>query len=567
MSYTPHNPQVYFAAFSGAMAGFSTSLTDTNYTAQAEWSDAFAQEVDTVFGAFAYTQLQLATIQEASFQAWSTRSPLPTPDNTNPVAYESPATAVVDMALAVAAQAPSTTPTTPASWAIAQWYLDPANATGNASDANAGTLSSAPLKTVAGLVAKWGTDAPTLRQTTTLTFLSSHTDNSDPMRLNPYLTCPNNGSGTGSSLVITGTNPVAHSGTLGAVTAKNRATGQLWQVDIGVDPTPYIGTVLFHDITRGAICFIRGVVDGHPTVAQLTQPLSPQVEQTIGHGSLSFVDTLAEGDSYELLTLQKINISSLVGSVDTQDPAGFPGNRQIFVQNCLVFDPTPTPAQEGSSIDVGYCTSFTQCVVRRLVNAATSIQADTYFAWYGNVWLQAGTDGPAHSYFIGGEIDEGFLPGILMLPNFLDGDVILSGNAFGGFLISSSSQCFGKVYIENCTLKAGGGWDIDYMVASDSNPQSIIWGPGNLDFSGVAGQTYLHNPGATYASTFLLTGTLTIGGATTASAYDGAGTWHGGIAFTAAKLDTTVAGGGFGGTAINPFCGAVITNSIWPPDT
>jgi hypothetical protein len=105
MSYDPNNTSVWVAASSGAMAGMSASLTQVSYAVQATWADAWAQEVDTLFGAGTPTQLELDAIQVASEAVWSGRSPLPASQSTDPVDYEGPASAVVSMATALNAQA------------------------------------------------------------------------------------------------------------------------------------------------------------------------------------------------------------------------------------------------------------------------------------------------------------------------------------------------------------------------------------------------------------------------------------------------------------------------------
>jgi len=74
----------------------------------------------------------------------------------------------------------------PTSWTQPAWFIDPSGANGG-SDANAGTSLGAPLKTWARLVALWGTNSPTLAQSTTITFMSSHVDNTDPVTFRPYV--------------------------------------------------------------------------------------------------------------------------------------------------------------------------------------------------------------------------------------------------------------------------------------------------------------------------------------------------------------------------------------------
>jgi hypothetical protein len=554
MSYTPNNPQVYYAAFAGAMAGFSTSITDTDYASQSQWANAFAQEVDAIFGGQSYTQLQLSTIQEASFQVWSGRSPLPSPENVTPSAYSQPATAVVDMALAANSESQAASGLSPASWAVSQWYIDPQNSTGMASDANAGTTQAAPLKTWAGLVAKWGTNAPTLRQTTTVTFLSSHTDDSDPVLCNPLLT-------NGASLVFTGTSTVLHSGTLSGVVAKNRATPQLWQVNLGVDPTPYVGVALFHDKTTGAYCFIRRVVSGD--LCELTQPLSlgGTAGGGFGVGAVNYLDTIADGDEYEILSLQQINFNSLLCTVGVFN-ASF--NNGIWLENCVGFDPGGFAS--ASNLDIGYTLQAAQVIFQRTLSTPNGDNTVSFDKYFENCWFAGGVLGVSQLHMVGGQIDSFGNFGIWGTASHLDGDCILGSSLEGGHMRGAFYQ-IGRCYVDTgITLLVVGGYDTTTFSPAPSGATCILWGPGSVDFA--LGATYCHNPADTYTNSFLLKGSLALGGATTCSAYSqAAGTWYGGIALSAANLDATPVGAGkFGGTAINPLTGSVLTNSLYPSD-
>ena len=76
----------------------------------------------------------------------------------------------------------------PASWSQATWFIDPQNVSGNASDSNSGIDAAHPvLSYTRGIVPKWGTNAPTLRQNTTFTWLSDQLDDSDPVIMLPAM--------------------------------------------------------------------------------------------------------------------------------------------------------------------------------------------------------------------------------------------------------------------------------------------------------------------------------------------------------------------------------------------
>lgn len=74
------------------------------------------------------------------------------------------------------------------SWSQTQWYIDPANVTGNASDANKGDDPTKPLLTWGQVINYYGTQRPVLQVPVTWTFLSPQPDQSDPIIFHPYCT-------------------------------------------------------------------------------------------------------------------------------------------------------------------------------------------------------------------------------------------------------------------------------------------------------------------------------------------------------------------------------------------
>jgi len=83
MNYNPNNSAVYLAAIAGSLAGIAASgqyLSDANeadYMYPAEQADAFAQAVDTAWGAHTSSNVEILAIQLASQAVWQNgRSPL-----------------------------------------------------------------------------------------------------------------------------------------------------------------------------------------------------------------------------------------------------------------------------------------------------------------------------------------------------------------------------------------------------------------------------------------------------------------------------------------------------------
>src|SRR5580692_6531297 len=110
----------------------------------------------------------------------------------------------------------SSSPLVPASL-VGNIYIDPQNSTGNASPAGPGTITSPFLK-YQNIAEVWGTTSPLLNTSTTLNFLSSHTDNTDPVVWTPI--CNNQALAT-----IKAPNAPATAAVFTLNTAKNRAAG------------------------------------------------------------------------------------------------------------------------------------------------------------------------------------------------------------------------------------------------------------------------------------------------------------------------------------------------------
>ncbi|MHB8331504.1 MAG: hypothetical protein ACYDEA_04845, partial [Candidatus Dormibacteria bacterium] len=101
-------------------------------------------------------------------------------------------------------------PIIPPSWLIADWYVDPANLSGVASDSNSGTAATGtpgsgigPLLTISELVdQRWGTRSPILAQTTTLHLLSTETLGQESVVLEPIMVGGHNFIVLGSLLAV-----------------------------------------------------------------------------------------------------------------------------------------------------------------------------------------------------------------------------------------------------------------------------------------------------------------------------------------------------------------------------
>ena len=101
------------------------------------------------------------------------------------------------------------------------WFVDPSNVTGNASNSNTGLTAGDPLLTFGEIVERWGTNAPPLAQDTTITFLSSQPDLTDPINIFPQLL------GGGASLFFKGVLTQVATDRVTTYTPRNRVAGTL----------------------------------------------------------------------------------------------------------------------------------------------------------------------------------------------------------------------------------------------------------------------------------------------------------------------------------------------------
>lgn len=101
--YTPQNPQVYTAAFSGALSGILVSgrvptNPDSNaYTLTMNVIGAYAQQFDTLWGITAIKQLELETVASASEALFQERAPVPNTSTMNPLTWAPECQAIIAM--------------------------------------------------------------------------------------------------------------------------------------------------------------------------------------------------------------------------------------------------------------------------------------------------------------------------------------------------------------------------------------------------------------------------------------------------------------------------------------
>lgn len=430
-------------------------------------------------------------------------------------------------------------PVRPASWSVPAWYIDPANSSGTADDGDDCTTSTTACMTWGEVGARWGTAEPLLSSTVTITFLSSHSNGSDPVILRPYLL-------NGAYLHVWGATPtVVSSGTFQAFTAKNRSTPQLTSPTLATGQAAGAVNWLLYDSDHVGYAWVYKVVAGDQVVT--SEPLT----RSVWPANPTRVTTWTNGDHYQVLSLTKVNIVDIRPiNVDYDGSV----KNQVVLHQLSVFDPG---GFGNDNVQLGSAWSMEYARVERAPTIGLNglvLRNDLM-----NCNLQGGFDPGALLHMLGGILfapyastDFGGPPSTYEEFVF---DPIFGTSAFDHILSTGFSVRFGGVYLDTgVTLNVLGTLALVNNLADST---AVLWGPGAVN---IGNGRLIKNAGAqTWANTLLYTGGTTLAGQATASSY-ASGTWNAGIAVSGANLDAAAGPVGFGGTAIDPQSGTTITD-------
>jgi hypothetical protein len=454
----------------------------------------------------------------------------------------------VNALMGTATSSGSLVPPANGSWTTPAWFISPQTG----SDTNAGTSALAPLKTYARLTQLWGTTSPTLRQNTTITFLTSHTDNTDPVVFHPRI--------ANSAVVIVqgalGAAQTIATGVLANVTAKNRGTPQLLQANLGALA---VAGLLLVNATRGsARCWVYQNVTGN--IWTLTQPLAPEtIPATLTFPAL--VDTFANGDAFTLFKPVQVNLVDVSSTLIDYDGAF---NNVLYLSDLTIFDP------QGASNDNCYRGAHVwmlECGTQRSIyrTSPTNDQYElTVNVFNDGGWYDDGASDGEFDAIVGGCITGAGQVNASPRTAF-DGDIILSP----AVLSSPQGVTLALVNIST-TLTMGGGRSALIDIAGGYGPTvngQALWGTGGIQLLGVASFYYKPDFGA--EAIMLFKGGITINGngaGTTACSFvpatppTGVVTIHAGIAVTPATLDAAAGAAGFGGLAFNPGGASIVAS-------
>jgi hypothetical protein len=427
------------------------------------------------------------------------------------------------------------------SWSQATWCIDPANASGCASDANAtgslctcGTSGDGPVQHYAQVAARWGTYSPRLRQATTLDFLSSQTDNTDPVIVRPYV--ENNG-----DIVIKCELPTpSQTGTLSAVVSKNRATPQLLNVTIGAGA---VANQMIVNTTHPSRAFLDVNTGGNSW--NVSQPLAPLTPPLGGSPGETEVDTWAVGDAYAVYSLSSVFVPDFeAAQVDGNAVFGPPG----YYWQCNGLSPDNTNVMQ-----LSFGINVLESSLHALISVTSGpLEYQTTFTNVAMPVLVAGTTDvyTTSSYSPAIIIRGGIAWAVIRTPFQARSDAILRYPS----VIGTAGAYLNQAYIET---------GMTLGVSGISQVAGIVWGPGTLNIQGPGRLNYPTGAGAA-AANLLLTGGVKINGGTTACSHTSAtpDVVSCGITVTAAHLDAAQGAAGFGGLAYSPGGGSISNGGL-----
>lgn len=426
-------------------------------------------------------------------------------------------------------------------WNQAAWFIDPQNLSGNASDSNNGVTALAPKKTWRGVLQAMQTSAPTLLVSAVFTFISSHTDNTDPVEFSPRIAFSN-------QVQMTATLPAAAaSGVLGVVTAKSIATNVL--LSAATLPAGAAVGMLVVNTTRGnSRAYVQKSLGGG--AFQLSQPFGPQ---TIPVGSAPTENNAwATGDAVSLFTQRAVNIFNLQPVIEST--SGSFAN-SLAVSNLTIFDP--------SGVGVDVCAvngnvSFVECDAQRVIAVAGTPSVNSQPFWH-NIGFRGGLFGSTSSNLT-------FAAAVNVNPAILvTGGYVLLGGAVGNmrfdgdFIVGTNffakDGAIGVVAVDTGSVLSVSGLT-DFRLGS-LYASNKLYGAGTINVAGQGRLVYPSAGGAAVAAFILTPRILLNNGVMASSSTQAAPNVINNVvptntaAITAAALDAAAGAAGYGGNVAN----------------
>lgn len=388
----------------------------------------------------------------------------------------------------------------------ATWFVDPTNSTGLANDNNTGIDATHPVLSYnGGIVSKWGTTSPVLRQNTTITWLSSQpTGGADPVIATPIC--------VGTTLVLTAPLPTAvHTGTLSGVIAKNQSMGQILTADLGFAATP---GMLIKNTTIGKTSFAWVWQNVSGTTFKISQPLAPNTPPIAESPPPTEVDTWANGDTFSAYTLISVNITHTSGNAAMFDAIdNFRAPTQIYHINIA----SPDGFDSDNNLSMAN-TSIIECSTNCVVDDAPDFASDYINAAQNCFFGSSVTSRNTQWTLFGGILRTQFV-GSVVPWSFGYGAIL--DNTGGQGLVVGGSEGQGQTIPYMLEVFIAGVIDFQNMLsaAETLTPVSKIWGPGTLNGKGLS--FLLYSSTNTAVGTFLNAGGLTLNGQSVVNTLNG----------------------------------------------
>lgn len=429
-------------------------------------------------------------------------------------------------------------------------FIDPQNTTGKATSTPIPWPQPTPtgwlVRHYRDIVAAWGTlqplcDDPTAgsHNGTSLIFLSSHVDQTDPVLWRPI---SNNGADT-NILSQLAAGPTF---TLGAVTPKNTAAGTNSAL-AAVVAGGAVGQLLVNE-THPSTSFVVHAQEGGSFI--LTQPIVPR---TLDDGTIPVeVDTWATGNHVHvqpLAAIYLVEFAPIYGSFD------LPGTANVF-------HVAPAGITNIGEIRIDASAGAFMLIQESWLNGqfdSTSVAAPFFASavHMGNLYGPVGAPG---TFVLFGGVNQfwagGFVFGnsVQFINNsgVLDADIVLDAPSFDG-----SSMEIGTAYCNGVVIVVGG----TTLVVTALSFGAKFYGSAAANIA-LLGTGLLRLGSGSYAAAFTAADPIAHGffmnGLQTANSFS-AGTINPGITTTPAHLDAAAGVAGFGGVAWQ-FGGSSISN-------
>jgi hypothetical protein len=457
----------------------------------------------------------------------------------------------------------ASTPIIPASWTVPKWIVDPANASGTASDSNdCVTTSTACLTWQEINVHRWGclgnpVLCPRLQQNTTITFTSSQPGSTDPVALYPALE-------SNAWIAVTGSLGAAQqvcTGNLSAVTNFVVGTNTLTKVTL---PCAAAVNDLVVDSTNPS-GFWTYEVNGAAPAYFTSTPLSSAASYTLGTALGFGTEVTIGADAVTVYSPVSINLvafsPTMLGSISTAVSS---------VSNLRISGGTLN--RDASTVG-----GTGQGLVYTNVQSSRLVTVERYWTRTFQVWLNNDFSGAMTNYALtpgsGITLDTepiGIIGGIVGVGSggfnviadytFFDGDVIFGNMGGTAFQYALYSPSMGAVFIDsNVTVNAD--WKANLTLPRI--PGSVrLWGTGTYN---TVGKT-IYPTGAGAAAAAFGAGGVTIKENNLTVGCIGNPAAAGGItacnsAVTASNLDTVLGTTIPNGCIFNPGGGGAYCNS------